>query len=198
MSARRSRREIVSALASVPMIGAGTYAQAAHTITMGHVVLLGDSVFDNAAYVSGGPDVVTQLRKRLPQGWRASLNAVDGSVVANLPQQLERMPPDATHLVISAGGNDALGYSSILTAASRSMAESIGRLAEIRDDFQNRYSAALAAVANAACRLLSAPFMTRAIPIRCSGGSPRRRSRSSTMSFSAKLSAWACRSSICA
>ena len=141
MSARRSRREIVSALASVPMIGAGTYAQAAHTITMGHVVLLGDSVFDNAAYVSGGPDVVTQLRKRLPQGWRASLNAVDGSVVANLPQQLERMPPDATHLVISAGGNDALGYSSILTAPSRSMAESIGKLADIRDAFQDRYSA---------------------------------------------------------
>jgi hypothetical protein len=57
------------------------------------------------------------------------------------------MPADATHLVISAGGNDALGYSSILSAASRSMAESIARLAEIRDDFQNRYSAALAAVA---------------------------------------------------
>jgi hypothetical protein len=130
------------------MIGAGTYAQAAHTITMGHVVLLGDSVFDNAAYVSGGPDVVTQLRERLPQGWRASLNAVDGSVVASLPQQLARMPADATHLVISAGGNDALGYSSILTAPSRSMAESIGKLADIHDAFQERYRASMAAVLN--------------------------------------------------
>lgn len=27
----------------------------------GHVVLLGDSIFDNAAYVRGGPDVVAQL-----------------------------------------------------------------------------------------------------------------------------------------
>ena len=25
---------------------------------MGHVVLLGDSIFDNAAYVRGGPDVI--------------------------------------------------------------------------------------------------------------------------------------------
>jgi hypothetical protein len=38
----------------------------------GHVVLLGDSVLDNAGYLGGrGPDVVTQLRARLPAGWRA-------------------------------------------------------------------------------------------------------------------------------
>ena len=45
-----------------------------------HVVLIGDSIFDNGAYVAGGPDVVTQLRERLPQGWRATLGAVDGAV----------------------------------------------------------------------------------------------------------------------
>ena len=121
---------------------------------MGHVVLLGDSVFDNSAYVGGAPDVVAQLRERLPQGWRASLNAVDGSVVASLLQQLARMPSDATHLIISAGGNDALGYSSILAAPSRSMAESIGKLADIHAEFQERYSAALAAVLE--CRLPTA------------------------------------------
>jgi len=32
---------------------------------MVHIVLLGDSVFDNAAYVGGGPDVVRQLRTLL-------------------------------------------------------------------------------------------------------------------------------------
>jgi hypothetical protein len=31
---------------------------------MGHVILLGDSVFDNAAYVGGAPDVIAQLRER--------------------------------------------------------------------------------------------------------------------------------------
>ena len=29
---------------------------------MPHVVLLGDSIFDNGAYTQGGPDVITQLR----------------------------------------------------------------------------------------------------------------------------------------
>ncbi|MGZ8470667.1 MAG: SGNH/GDSL hydrolase family protein, partial [Gemmatirosa sp.] len=33
---------------------------------MRHLVLLGDSIFDNAAYVRGGPDVVAQVRARLP------------------------------------------------------------------------------------------------------------------------------------
>ena len=47
---------------------------------MSHLILLGDSIFDNAAYVAGGPDVVQQVRARLPQGWTASLRAVDGSV----------------------------------------------------------------------------------------------------------------------
>src|SRR5262245_7526098 len=81
---------------------------------MTHIVLLGDSIFDNAAYVAGGPDVVRQLREILPSGWRASLNARDGAVIADLPQQLQALPADATHLVVSVGGNDALGESGLL------------------------------------------------------------------------------------
>lgn len=46
---------------------------------MGHVVLPGDSIFDNAAYVRG-PDMAAQLRAALPDGWRATLLAVDGAV----------------------------------------------------------------------------------------------------------------------
>lgn len=74
---------------------------------MRHIVLLGDSIFDNAAYVRGGLDVITHLRGQIPDGWKASLRAVDGSVVGDVQRQLE-LPDDATHLVISAGGNDAL------------------------------------------------------------------------------------------
>jgi hypothetical protein len=48
------------------------------------VVLLGDSVFDNAAYIDHGPDVVTQLRHSLPAGWEATLLAADGSVIAGI------------------------------------------------------------------------------------------------------------------
>jgi hypothetical protein len=76
---------------------------------MPHVVLLGDSIFDNAAYVRGGPDVVRQLREMLPAGWSATLLAVDGAVTRSVPAQIARLPADATHLVLSVGGNDALG-----------------------------------------------------------------------------------------
>jgi hypothetical protein len=70
---------------------------------MGHVVLLGDSIFDNARYVPGRPPVVEQLRRYLPPGWRASLLAVDGHGTADVPSQLARLPADATHLFVSTG-----------------------------------------------------------------------------------------------
>jgi hypothetical protein len=83
---------------------------------MPHVVLLGDSIFDNAAYVAGGPDVIRQLRPKLPEGWRATLLAVDGAVTSGVPNQLARLPSDASHLAISVGGNDALRHSGLLAA----------------------------------------------------------------------------------
>jgi GDSL-like Lipase/Acylhydrolase family len=106
---------------------------------MNHVVLLGDSVFDNAAYVAGGHDVVKQLRSLLPSGWRATLGAVDGSVTGGVERQLGRLPPDASHLVVSAGGNDALGYASILEARAQSVAEAVDRLASVRERFGQDY-----------------------------------------------------------
>src|SRR4051812_12923794 len=70
---------------------------------MGHVVLLGDSVFDNGAYVAGGPDVAAQLRVRLPEaaGWRVTRLAIDGAMIGGIPSQLGRLPSDATQLVVS-------------------------------------------------------------------------------------------------
>lgn len=51
---------------------------------MRHVVLLGDSIFDNARYVPDRPPVIEQLQKALPPGWRASLLAVDGAVTEDV------------------------------------------------------------------------------------------------------------------
>ena len=45
---------------------------------MGHVVLLGDSIFENSAYVKSQPSVLEPLRRALPAGWPATLAAVDG------------------------------------------------------------------------------------------------------------------------
>jgi hypothetical protein len=111
-----------------------------------HAVLLGDSVFDNAAYVGGGPDVVAQLRARLPEGWRATLRAMDGAVTGDVPRQLDGLPSDATHLVVSVGGNDALRHAYLLDEGAGSMAEAVGRLAGVREEFARDYRAMLEAV----------------------------------------------------
>jgi lysophospholipase L1-like esterase len=111
-----------------------------------HVVLLGDSIFDNAAYVAGGPDVIAQLRDALAAGWSATLCAVDGAVVADVERQLRGVPRDATHLVVSAGGNDALGHTGLLGRPARSSAEVLGLLADAARGFEERYRRMLAAV----------------------------------------------------
>src|SRR5829696_9937813 len=88
-----------------------------------HVVLLGDSIFDNAAYTRGAPDVLTHLRSLLPQGWRATLCAVDGATSDRLAAQLPCVPGDASHLVIAIGGNDALQNSDLLSMPVTSSAQ---------------------------------------------------------------------------
>jgi hypothetical protein len=106
---------------------------------MGHVVLLGDSIFDNAAYVAGGPDVRTQLEETLPLGWEATLLAVDGNTVIDVHDQLVHIPDDATHLILSVGGNDALGYMDLLTQRVNSIADAILFLSTRFADFQRKY-----------------------------------------------------------
>src|SRR5688572_18095379 len=106
---------------------------------MSHIVLLGDSIFDNAAYVDGGPAVITQVRERLPQGGQATLLAVDGSVIGDVLQQLKRLPVDASHIIVSAGGNDALGRSGLLGDPAQSVAEVLQRLAVVAEEFERNY-----------------------------------------------------------
>jgi hypothetical protein len=107
---------------------------------MGHVILIGDSIFDNAAYVQGGPDVVKQLRGKLPFDWKASLLAQDGAVTRDVPDQLTRLPADASHLVVSAGGNDALGASHILDQSVASVGEAVSLLEVAQSRFARDYS----------------------------------------------------------
>ncbi len=114
---------------------------------MSHVVLLGDSIFDNRAYVRPGePDVVAQVRPKLPQQWQATLCAVDGAVVRDVERQLRTVPADATHLIVSVGGNDGLRNIGVLRESARSVAEAVGRLAGVREEFARDYRAMLEAV----------------------------------------------------
>lgn len=113
---------------------------------MNHIILLGDSVFDNKSYVGGGKDTITNLREQLAEGDKATLRAVDGSVALDVAEQLTDIPKDATHLVVSVGGNDALDEMYILDRKATSSAEVLCWLSDIAISFQTRYNAMLEAV----------------------------------------------------
>ena len=106
---------------------------------MPHIVLLGDSVFDNQAYVPDGPDVLTHLQERLGSEWRATLCAVDGDMIEDVHRQLSNLPDDASHLVLSIGGNNALSYIGILEDRSDSVEEVLSALAELGERFIQSY-----------------------------------------------------------
>jgi|SRR5579884_2415386 len=107
---------------------------------MNHVFLLGDSIFDNGRYVPGGPSVIEHLHRCLPSGWRATLLARDGAGTAEISRQLDQLPAEATHIVLSVGGNDALDYSGLLLhEPAHSFAEVLSRLSEIQEQFQSDY-----------------------------------------------------------
>jgi hypothetical protein len=109
-----------------------------------HIALLGDSVFDNAAYTNGAPDVLTHLRAMLPSGWKASLLAVDGATTRQLASQLARLPSDVTHLVISIGGNDILGNMDLLHLPVTSSAQTLMAFKDRVREFAVSYETAVA------------------------------------------------------
>ena len=115
---------------------------------MAHVVLLGDSIFDNRAYVGAEPDVASHLRAIIPADWRATLGAVDGHVAEQVAGQLRSVPADATHLVVSVGGNDALMNADVLTLKAESAAQVFDVLANRAGEFEDRYRAMLEAVSS--------------------------------------------------
>ena len=99
---------------------------------MKHIVLVGDSIFDNTAYVDGGLDVLKHLRSLLPRDWQATLLAVDGSVTTDVITQIVRLPASATHLIVSAGGNDGLAKADILQRPAGTVGDAIDQLTAVR------------------------------------------------------------------
>ncbi len=104
-----------------------------------HAVLLGDSIFDNAGYVPGEPSVIEQIQRHLGSSWRATLLAVDGDVTEDVFEQARSLPDDATHLIMSCGGNDALRRSSVFKEKISSVAEGFEVAALLRGEFRANY-----------------------------------------------------------
>ncbi len=105
-----------------------------------HLILLGDSIFDNALYVEGGPAVIAQVRQALSPEWRVSLLAKDGDTTVNVKAQLRRLPLEATDLILSVGGNDALQALQILKLPQESVQEALETLSKVQRKFEKNYS----------------------------------------------------------
>lgn len=113
---------------------------------MAYIVLLGDSIFDNQAYVGGEPDVIAHLRAMIPPDWTAALNAVDGSLAEHVGTQLAACPKTATHFVISTGGNNAIGNADVLNLPVSSSAEVFRILSNRVGEFELQYQKMLETV----------------------------------------------------
>jgi lysophospholipase L1-like esterase len=108
---------------------------------MNHLALLGDSIFDNAAYVVNGPAVIQQVNSQLPGDWQATLLAVDGDTSRDVARQLTRLPADLTHLVLSVGGNDALECIPRLETSASTVKQGLTALTQIKREFEANYKA---------------------------------------------------------
>jgi lysophospholipase L1-like esterase len=108
------------------------------------VILLGDSIIDNGEYVQSGElDVARQLAMLLPHHTIVK-RAVDGAtstdVLASQTAEVER----AEHIILSAGGNDALEHIDLLEGAMNTRAKDVlVRLWSIREGFRRTYAALL-------------------------------------------------------
>jgi len=100
--------------------------------------MLGDSIFDNGAYTGGAADVRAQVQSLLPSAEVTSA-ARDGAVMADIVAQLNSIPHSVTHLVVSIGGNDAIGASGVLEENATSMSDALEKLARVRQHFDRNY-----------------------------------------------------------
>ncbi len=62
---------------------------------MNHIVLAGDSIFDNAAYVVQNQAVIELLTQKVHGDSNATLLAVDGAVTEEVHDQLDKLPTDS-------------------------------------------------------------------------------------------------------
>lgn len=104
-----------------------------------HIALLGDSIFDNSAYVQGGLSVIEHLWKLSSQEAQATLLARDGDVTEDVSEQLSRLPRDVTHLALSVGGNDALGAIPLMSMPAQSVMHALSQLTVVQRAFHQGY-----------------------------------------------------------
>ncbi len=109
------------------------------------LALLGDSTLDNLRH-TGPPDLPAQLRELLADTCRVDLCARDGARVADVHAQLPRVPRDATHLLLSVGGNDLLAMTRLLKTPTPNLGTALHGLGTLRERFAREHRALLEAL----------------------------------------------------
>jgi len=105
-----------------------------------HIILLGDSIFDNASYVGPtGKPIIDYLNRYLSENNRATLLAEDGATISDVKRQAEQVPKDGTHIFLSIGGNNIRRYTSFLEQTDTSVLKVLNTFYEIRESFEIEY-----------------------------------------------------------
>ncbi len=130
------------------------------------IILLGDSIIDNGAYVRPGePDVTKQLQALLPEH-AVIKRALDGAVCADVLSSQVANLESTDRVILSAGGNDALRHIDLLEAATATIAKDLlVRLGTIRKEFSRTYASLLDRLATT-----RAPVMVLTVYNPCFGG----------------------------
>ena len=118
------------------------------------LVLLGDSILDNAPYTRPEPDTTEHLQERLGAGWSVELLARNGAMMASVDTQLRQLDETPDVAVLSIGGNDALGQVGLLERPDMSAGELLNELLSFTDRFAEEYEEVARAVADRAERTL--------------------------------------------
>ena len=121
------------------------------------VLVCGDSILDNGAYVGLLGRSLKSHLKGLLEGWRIDFRAVDGAVCADVAgRQLRGGEGAFDAAVVSVGGNDALGNLPLLEdPQERRLIDFALVLADIQEAFRADYAAVLDAAARHAPRVLA-------------------------------------------
>lgn len=121
------------------------------------LLVCGDSIFDNTPYVGpNGRDVRSHLHELAPD-WTIDFRALDGAVCDDVRISQIRDADAADVLVLSVGGNDALGHLHRLGDPTGStFLETALVLADIQSGFRDRYRRAVSKAERACRRLIAA------------------------------------------
>ena len=120
---------------------------------MPHLVLLGDGILANGAHTRQEPDTASTIQQLLP-GWSVSLLAAEGSPIAAVSTQLQRLPANADLVVLSVGGNDAMEHTDLLQQPAASSGETLDALIKMVEGFTEKYDAVVKTVRDRAPRLV--------------------------------------------